>query len=184
MKEDFEEKMNVDTESGESKKKKRKIKLKSKIIVVILLIIAFIPIPTISYLDGGTRVYVALTYKIYAWNKGYGPGEFDKTKVYILGDYFKSYDELWEMEWEEFKDSPERKYMFEGIVLEIREDSMVVEPKEKDPIRETSDKIEFSTKDQNDIEVNVGDKVKVVFTGSISETYPAKVNVDCWGLAE
>lgn len=155
-------------------------KTKIKIIAVILLIIAFIPIPVASYLDGGTRVYVALTYKIYAWNKGYGGGEFDKTKVYILDDYFKTYDELWEMEWEEFKDSPERVNMFVGTVVEIKEESMVVEPLEDYYIRDTSDRIEFSTKESFKYDVKVGDNVIVKFRGTVEETYPAKINAYLW----
>ena len=164
------------------KDKARKI-TKKKIVIAILIIISFIPISCVSYLDGGTRVYVALTYKIYAWNKGYGGGEFDKTRVYILGDYFKTYDELWEMEWEEFKDSPERVYYFEATILEIKEDSVVVEPEEKYDIGKSSDKVEFSTKElyYGSKEAKVGDKVAVAYRGTVEETYPAKINAFAWG---
>lgn len=171
-------KKELDTEADVSKK------TKIKIIAVILLIISVIPIPYASYLDGGTKVYLALTYKIYDWNKGYGAGEFDKTRVYILGDYFKTYDQLWEMEWEEFKDSPERERMFKGTVLEIKEDSVVVEPDEKWDIRDTSDKIEFSTKDLIKCEAKVGDKVIVEFKGTVTDTYPAKINAHVWYMYE
>ena len=160
---------------------------KKKIIIAILIIISFIPIPFVSYLDGGTKIYLALTYKIYDWNKIYSVapgGEFDKTRVYILGDYFKDYDELWEKEWEKFKDSPERVSYFEATVLEIKEDSVVVEPEEKYDIGKSSDKVEFSTKELSygsKEEPKVGDKVVVAYRGTVEESYPAKINAYIWG---
>lgn len=160
---------------------------KKKIIIAILIIISFIPIPFVSYLDGGTKIYLALTYKIYDWNKIYSVapgGEFDKTRVYILGDYFKDYDELWEKEWEKFKDSPERVSYFEATVLEIKEDSVVVEPEEKYDIGKSSDKVEFSTKELSygsKEEPKVGDKVVVAYRGTVEESYPAKTNAYIWG---
>ena len=37
--------------------------------VVVLLSVLFVPIPRGSYDDGGTREWVALTYKIVDWNR-------------------------------------------------------------------------------------------------------------------
>ncbi len=71
--------------------------------VVVLLLILFVPIPQGSYDDGGTREYIALTYKIVDWNRihdngGDGPAFYEKTRIYGFTDRNKSIDELWERE--------------------------------------------------------------------------------------
>lgn len=71
--------------------------------VVVLLAILFVPIPQGSYDDGGTREWVALTYKIVDWHKLYdvgddGPGVYDEVRFYGFADRNKSIDELWERE--------------------------------------------------------------------------------------
>ena len=38
-------------------------------IIVVVLLVLFLPIPTGTYNDGGTRDYCALTYRIVVWNK-------------------------------------------------------------------------------------------------------------------
>jgi len=70
---------------------------------VFLLAILFVPIPMGSYDDGGTREWVALTYKIVDWNrltvqKGAESTLYEKTRVYFGADKNKSIDELWEYE--------------------------------------------------------------------------------------
>ena len=60
------------------------------------------------YLDGGTRDYCALTYKIVVWNKFLvevnedgSAGEhytYHETSVFWIPDNFKSIDELWKIE--------------------------------------------------------------------------------------
>lgn len=45
------------------------MKKKTWIVLIILLLILFIPIPSGTYKDGGTRVYTALTYKIVKWKR-------------------------------------------------------------------------------------------------------------------
>lgn len=76
------------------------------IVVVILLAILFVPIPQGSYDDGGTREYIALTYKIVDWNRltdfGDGPVLYEKTRIYGPADKNKSIDELWERESAQF----------------------------------------------------------------------------------
>lgn len=68
------------------------------IIVIFLLVILFVPMPTGTYRDGGTKTYSALTYKIVKWNRRIDDGVYEKTKVYFLGDRYKSMEELWERE--------------------------------------------------------------------------------------
>lgn len=79
------------------------------IIIVILLGVLFIPIPTGIMNDGGTRTYTALTYKIIDWNGISGDGIYENTRVYFGKNYFKTIDELWELE-----DVPEQPVIPEG----------------------------------------------------------------------
>ena len=81
-------------------KKKRWIPL---LAAIVLLAILFVPIPQGSYDDGGTREWIALTYKIVDWNRLYaiGGGEsflYEKTRLYGPADRNKSIGELWETE--------------------------------------------------------------------------------------
>ena len=86
--------------------------MKKKIIVIVsvvlLLLILFLPIPRGTYKDGGTKDYLALTYRIVVWNRlTYAPGgdasegatgAYHKTSVFWFPNNFKSIDELWNME--------------------------------------------------------------------------------------
>ena len=75
---------------------------------VLLLAILFVPIPQGSYDDGGTREWIALTYKIVDWNRltvqeGAESTLYEKTRIYFGADKTKSIDELWKMEMAEAK---------------------------------------------------------------------------------
>ncbi len=82
---------------------------KSKIIIIIsiilLCVVLFTPIPLGPIEDGGTREYLALTYRIVKWNRLYGISEdgethaevYQNTCVYFFPDNFKDYHELWEL---------------------------------------------------------------------------------------
>ncbi len=62
---------------------------------VVLLAILFVPIPSGTYKDGGTRAYSALTYKIVKWQRDTGSDVYKATRVYWLPNNFKSMDSLW-----------------------------------------------------------------------------------------
>lgn len=73
--------------------------------LVAILLILFVPIPSGTYKDGGTRVYSALTYKIVKWRKIYGLSFYmedskiyENTSVYFLPENYKDIDLLWEKE--------------------------------------------------------------------------------------
>ena len=72
--------------------------MKRKIVVIcaiVLVLILIVPIPIGPCLDGGTREYVALTYKIVDWHHLYDDGKiFDETKIYFFPDNFASITEL------------------------------------------------------------------------------------------
>ena len=81
--------------------------------VVIVALVLFVPIPYGALDDGGTKVYVALTYQIVAWNRYnlkydengavIGHDIYSKTSVYLFPDNFKSISELWQMELEKME---------------------------------------------------------------------------------
>ena len=68
------------------------------IIIFTVLAVLFVPIPKAAFDDGGTREYVALTYKIVDWNKVSADGVYEKTCIYFGADRNKTIDELWELE--------------------------------------------------------------------------------------
>ena len=71
------------------------------IAVIFILVLLFVPMPTGTYRDGGTKTYSSLTYKIVKWNRRIEDGVYAKTKVYFLADRYQSIDKLWEREVEE-----------------------------------------------------------------------------------
>ena len=76
--------------------------MKRKIVIIcaiILILILVIPMPISPLRDGGTREYVALTYKVVDWHAFYDDDKIlDKTSVYFFPDNFSSYEELLERE--------------------------------------------------------------------------------------
>lgn len=75
------------------------MKKKIWIALIIILFVLFIPIPSGTYKDGGTRVYTALTYKIVKWKRLQGEeGLYEKTRVYPFPLNFKSIGSLWYLE--------------------------------------------------------------------------------------
>ena len=155
-----------------------KKKLWIPIVIVIFLAILFMPIPSGVYKDGGTRAYTALTYKIVDWNRITGDSTYDKTKVYFFPHNFKSIDGLWYMEEDEVEHS------FVAIILEINGTSVLVEPVEGEDELHSADQISFGIKNLADIDAEVGSVVQVIYTGSIMESYPAKINVVSWKLSD
>ena len=74
-------------------------------IIVVILLVLFLPVPNPKgrALDGGTKEYCALTYKIVVWNKIINDSEngfstYHKTSVFWIPDNFKNIDELWKIE--------------------------------------------------------------------------------------
>ena len=148
------------------------------LIIVGILTVLFTPIPTGVYKDGGTRVYSALTYKIVDWNRISSYGIYEKNSVYFFPHNFQSIDSLWVMEFIENLNS------FKATVLEINENSVLVEPHESETERQSSDKISFSTANLEKIDVRVGSTVIVTYNGEIMESYPAQINASSWQLIE
>ena len=148
------------------------------IAAVVLLAVLFVPIPSGTYKDGGTREYAALTYKIMDWNKLTSDGKYDKTKIYFFPNNFKSINELWTYEEDEVE------YQFNATILELSDTTALVEPLEDEDERRSSDKISFGLKGLDDIEAKVGSVVEVTYAGGMMESYPAQIKAVSWKLSD
>ena len=148
------------------------------IAVVALLAILFVPIPSGTAKDGGTRVYSALTYKIVDWNHLYDDGTFDKTKVYFGSDRWKSLDELF------LKESETIENVVRGEIVEIRGVSALIEPIEGEWERSCSDRISFSIQGFEEIGAKEGSIVEVTYRGGVMESYPAQIFATGWRMIE
>ena len=148
------------------------------IAAVVLLAVLFVPIPSGTYKDGGTREYAALTYKIVDWNKLTYDGKYDKTKIYFFPNNFKSINELWTYEEDEVE------YQFNATILELSDTTALVEPLEDEDERRSSDKISFGLKGLDDIEAKVGSVVEVTYAGGMMESYPAQIKAVSWKLSD
>lgn len=77
--------------------------MKKKMILLLgslfVLLVLFLPVPTGTYKDGGTKEYTSLTYKIVAWNRLVDKDTtYHKTSIFWIPDNRKSIDELWKIE--------------------------------------------------------------------------------------
>ena len=71
-----------------------------------------------------------------------------------------------------------QQMQFEAVILEIDEDSILVEPAEGEDIRSSADRVMLSrsaleAEETEDLEE--GDEVRVFFSGGVMESYPAQV---------
>ncbi len=156
--------------------------------VFVLLAVLFVPIPKGSYDDGGTREYVAFTYKIVDWNRIISADEkYQKTRIYFGTDRNKTIDELWELEYTEqpsqdtgVSQSTDTLHEFLAVIVEHNGSTVVVEPLEGEEERNSCDRISFSIGSLDNIEPCVGDTVRVHYKGGIMETYPAQINATAW----
>lgn len=145
---------------------------------VVLLAILFIPIPQAAYDDGGTREYIALTYKIVDWNRIYDDGVYEKTSVYFGSDRSESIDTLWEREAENICHS------FKAKLILLENTSARVEPLEGEPERESCDRFSFKLGGLEDIQPQLGDILNITYTGGIMESYPAQIKVTGWAISK
>lgn len=129
------------------------------IILVALIAVLVVPLPTITYKDGGTRVYQSLTYKIVKWKRLTDETTYEATNVYFFPKNFKSDDALFK---EEIK---KNALSFKGVVLELGDGTVTVEPFEDEEIRKSADKVFFSIENLDPIGVQKGTEVEVFYSG-------------------
>lgn len=68
-------------------------------------------------------------------------------------------------------------------ILEINENSVVAEALESEDIRlDSLPRYSFGTSDLEDIGVEAGDIVNVIYTGDVMETWPMQINVVSWSI--
>ena len=137
-----------------------------------LLLLALIPIPTGIYKDGGTRVYQALTYKIVDWNRMYGDGTYNETRVYLIPDCWRSIDSLWTREEEN------AAHTLRGTVKEIHGDSVTVTANDTIHIGDFS----FSITDLEALQIETGTQLRIAYMGNIQESDPAQISAVSWEL--
>ena len=147
------------------------------VVAVVLLAVLFVPIPNGQMKDGGTKVYSALTYKIFDWNRLYNDGTYSATKVYFGADAWKSVDDLFA------KEEPNIENVVRATVIEINGTSVLLEPLEGEWERMSGDRISINVADLENIGAEVGSVVEVTYKGTIMETYPAKVNAVRWKMS-
>ncbi len=168
---------------GKSKKKLSK-KIWIPLVVLVVLAVLFVPVPSGVYKDGGTRAYTALTYKVVKWRRLVGIGRYENTSVYFLPNNFKSMSVLWEMEGVDENAYAVNEESFEATVLEVGETGVTVEPLEGEWERTSSDKITFSTQLLDDIGVEPGDIVEIIYNGTVRESYPAQIVAKRWKFSD
>lgn len=140
--------------------------------------ILFIPIPKGTLEDGGTRDYVALTYRIVKWNRIQGYERYEKTRVYFGADRKKSISELWLMEMNNVE------YSFIAVITEIYEGGVLVESVESEGAITKGEKITFGTSNLEKLDIKVGSVVRITYTGGIMESYPGQIFAKSWELAD
>lgn len=150
------------------------------LIPVVVLAILFVPVKRGPYDDGGTVVYSALTYKVVDWKSvSYPPVK--GRRVYIFPENFKSLRELHRVELEDF-DWDSFLKRFRATIIELTETAALVEPLEGEEERNACDRFSINIEDLGAINAKMGDKVEIVYTGEIMESYPAQIRVASWSL--
>lgn len=144
----------------------------------VVLAVLFLPIPQSPYEDGGTREYVALTYKLVDWNRVTDDGVYEKLRFYPLPARNASIDQLWEEE------SATISHRFVAKIVEMDNTSALVEPMEWEWERTSSDRIVVSLSELEDIDAKVCELVEISYTGGIMESYPAQINAESWKIAQ
>lgn len=73
---------------------------------------------------------------------------------------------------------------FVATVIEVHENSVLLEPVEGEPELRSSDRISMSTSQLANIGAQVGSTVEVTYTGEIMESYPAQIIATDWKLIQ
>lgn len=142
------------------------------IAAIVLIAVLFVPIPTGSYDDGGTRTYSAVAYKIVDWNRVSHDGVYEKTRVYFLADRFKSIDELWALE------EAHVEHRLIATVVELNSGTAVVDDVE------SGQRYRFRVEKLSDIGAEVSSVVEVTYAGAVFYSDPASIDVTDWKLAK
>ena len=144
------------------------------VIVVVVLAILFIPIPQASYDDGGTREWVALTYKIVDWNKITSDGLYENTSIYFGEERWQDIDQLWLME------SENVEHQFRAVITSIDGSWVHVKPADGEEEEHDSLDIKFFADELPDIDAKVGDTVEIKYRGNVPWTSSPQIKAFDW----
>ena len=107
----------------------------------------------------------------------------DAVKITFNGVVMESYPaQIYASSWEIYNDKDVECY-FTAEVLEIDENSVLVEPLTGDNISGI-DKVAFNTANLPKLDIKVGSKIKVTYNGQVMYSYPAQINALSWQLCE
>ena len=147
------------------------------VIAFVVLALLMIPIPKTAQ-DGGTRVYQALSYQVVDWKRTTDDGVYEATDIYWFPHNFKDLDTHW------LEKEPTLSHCFTAKVIELGQNTALVEPVEGEPERHSSDRISFGTAELPALELQVDDYVKITYVGGIMESYPAQIHATDWEIAK
>lgn len=153
-----------------------------KIIVILaaalLIGLLFVPGKERVYRDGGSQVRAAVLYKKADWVFITPSGNQKVSRVYWFPVNWKSDSQLRDEAYQLLEDK------FEATILEINDNSVLVQLTEAYAQYYGSDKISFGISELQKIDAKVGSKVEVTFGGEIMESYPAQIVATGWKLLD
>lgn len=82
------------------------------------------------------------------------------------------------------KDETSEGISFLATLVEQSDNSVLVAPLEGESIRQSADRLSFDSSHLEDIGAQAGDVLRVTYTGSVRESYPAGIDVLRWSLEE
>ncbi len=141
----------------------KKIKILVTVIVLVILSVLFVPIPKGVVEVGGTREYVALTYRLVHWYRVTADGVYEKMRIYSFADRQTSLQELWERE------IPFVEHRLLARVVECDDTTVVVEPLENQIERLIGEQLSFDVASLDRLTVAENDVVEVVYCGDVSQ---------------
>lgn len=143
-------------------------------VVLSVLVVLFYPFQIHVCNDGGTKEYIALTYRAVHWRRFTGDGEYEQIRVYFFDDMSKSLSELWARE------EPYVEHRFVGKVAELNGSTVLVVPEHYEEESHSAGSISFDISNLKDFGAKVEDMVLVTYRGAIRETSPASIDAVKW----
>ena len=103
-------------------------------------------------------------------------GEQIDTETFISGDNFLD-SEIVSGDDETEKES---EFIFEAVVIGVNNNNLIVQALQDEVVNASADMFSFSLNEENNVrstEFLIGQKVKIEYTGTIAESYPAQIKV-------
>ena len=144
------------------------------VIIAVVLAVLFVPIPMASYDDGGTREWVALTYKIVDWNKITDDGLYENTSIYFGEERWQDIDQLW------LEESENVEHQFRAVITSIDGSWVHVKPVDGEAEEHDSLDIKFFADELPDIDAKVGDTVEIKYRGNVPWTSSPQIRAFDW----